>query len=297
MTTGKTIRYLVEAALMHACFFLFGLLPVVAASAVGGWLGRTIGPRLAASRKAYENLRLAMPDLDEAGRCRVVAGMWDNLGRVIAEYPHLKTIARERTDVQDMGLFHRLRDDGQPAIVISGHLANWEIAGPAAMAQRGFLLDLIYREPNNPWVARLLSRARLVDPGMLNMKKSQGGTRLIVQTLKEGRHIGVLIDQKYNEGVPAQFFGRPAMTSPIYIHLAKRFKCPLVIARLERLPQARFRVTAVEIPCFDADGEAIDDDTLIAVTHRQLEEWIRARPEQWLWLHRRWSGRAEQHIA
>ncbi len=288
----KTIRYRTEWAVLLLFFALCRALPVDKASAIGGWIGRLVGPRLAASRKALANIAEALPDKGEAERKIILRDMWDNLGRVMAEYPHLGQIAGERTTVQDIGLFHRIRDDGQPALIIAAHLANWEVAGPAALLQGGFELDLVYRAPNNPWTDKLLKEARAVRPDLRTMPKSKAGARQIMQSLKENRHVGILIDQKYNEGIPVPFFGRPAMTSPAAVQLAQKFRCPLVMARLERLDKARFSITATEIPYLDDAGNPLPAETVLATIHGHLERWIRERPGQWLWLHRRWPSQA-----
>ncbi len=290
----KQARYLFEGVMLALLFTLFGRLSPDHASAVGGWIGRTLGPRMAVSRKARKNIAASLPELDERAQRAILTGMWDNLGRVIAEYPHLRWLAQHRTAVDDIALFHRLRDDGQPGLIIGAHMANWEIAGPAALVQAGFPLDLIYRAPNNPYVDKLLKRIRTGLPELRSMPKSKTGTRHLIQSLKEGRHVGILVDQKYNEGIPALFFGRPAMTSPAYVHFAQKFNCPLVLTRIERTGGANFRISAIDLPYNDAGGNPLPAEAVIDATHAWLERWIRERPGQWLWLHRRWSERAER---
>lgn len=292
----KSIKYIIEYVVLYVFFSISKTLGVSAASALGGWLGRTVGPHLAASRKARANVEKALPDLDEAGYRTVIADMWDNLGRVMMEYPHLAVIARDHTHVEALDRIRALGTDGQPAIVIAGHLANWEVAGPTAYIQGALELDLVYRAPNNPYADALLKKARRIAPELRAMPKSQSGARDIMRALKQGRHIGILIDQKYNEGIAVPFFGRPAMTSPAFVQLAQKFKCPLVMARLERLNGPNFRITIVDIPCFDSTGDPLPVETVISTAHNYLENWIRDRPGQWLWLHRRWSGRAEKEF-
>ncbi len=292
----KKIKYIVEYIVLKMFFSVSLALGVEKASALGGWVGRLVGPRLAASRKAIANLKAAMPDLDDQQCRKVITEMWDNLGRVMGEYPHLTEIARDRTQIVNLDRVKIIGTDNQPGIVIAGHLANWEVAGPAAYVQGGFELDLVYRAPNNPWADTLLKKSRQIAPELRAMPKSQSGARDIMRSLKDGRHIGILIDQKYNEGIPALFFGRPAMTSPAFVQLAQKFKCPLVMARLERLDGPNFRITTVDIPCVDASGQNLPVEAVIATAHKHLEDWIRDRPGQWLWLHRRWSERAEKEF-
>ena len=116
-------------------FAVFGLLPLDFASALGGALARRIGPSLGISKRARLNLRRAFPELSEAEIARLVAGMWDNLGRVAAEYPHLREIRvfEPGGRVETHGFEHvdRAVAAGRRMIVFSGHIANWEIGALA----------------------------------------------------------------------------------------------------------------------------------------------------------------------
>ncbi len=285
----KQLRYFLEYIFLRFIMILFGIMPLDTASAAGGWIGRTIGPRLATSRKALANLKAALPNRTDEEYTAIIRGMWDNLGRVMAEYPHLKEIVSERIEINGTEILQNMKDDDQTGIVFGAHLANWEAA--ALSIQTALPTDSIYRAPNNPAVDRLLTRARNITGDLQAIPKSKTGTRQILRAMKDGRHIGILIDQKYNEGIAAPFFGREAMTSPAFVELAQKFKCPLIPGRIERLDGAHFRVT-IEPPLalFDETEAALPVETVIKQAHKLLENWITAYPEQWLWLHRRWPS-------
>lgn len=291
----KKIRYGLESLLLHTLFLVCGALPVDAASAFGGWIGRTIGPRLAASRKARANIMMALPEKTPEEIKAILTGMWDNLGRVITEYPHLEKICRERVELPDTALIETLRDDGQPAIIFTGHLANWEVACPAPLLQHNLPMAALYRAPNNPASDRLLDRTRSLKGRIKTIGKSKSSARQIVKAMMEGHHIGILIDQKYNEGLLVPFFGIPAKTSPAFVQLAQKFKCPLIPAHVERLGGARFRISSPgPLPVFTPDGASRPVEDVMIEAHTLLESWIRQRPEQWLWLHRRWPGKSKK---
>jgi len=282
---AKRLRQALEALAAVTAWGLFRLLPLDMASAVGGRLGRLIGPHLRATRTARRNLARALPEVDESTRERIVLAMWDNLGRVIGEFPHLHRIAAERVELVGREWVDLLRDDGQPGIFISGHLGNWELNGAVAR-RHGLPLHLIYRAANNPWVERLYRAGRRDAAGALIQKGSEGA-RQALKVLKGGGHLGLLIDQKMNDGIPIPFFGREAMTAPAVAQFATRFGCPLVPARVERLGGAHFRVTV--LPPLEPPPPGPDANRLLLTrVNALLEEWIRATPEQWLWLHRRW---------
>lgn len=283
------LRLAAEGLAAHAAFALFRALPVDAASALGGRLAGALGPRLPASGRARDNLRLAFPSLDDREVARLVAAMWDNLGRVVGEFPHLRRLARERVEIVGREHLLALRDDGLPGLIFSGHLGNWEVLVGCAGLEK-LPLTLVYRAANNPHVERLYQKGRR-DLGGDFLPKGAEGARGALKALRDGRHLGMLVDQKMNDGIAVPFFGRPAMTAPALAQFALRLRCPVLPARVERLGGARFRVT-VEPPLAlpDSGDRQADALALMTAVNARLEGWIRERPEQWLWLHRRWPS-------
>ncbi|MCB1681683.1 MAG: lipid A biosynthesis acyltransferase [Alphaproteobacteria bacterium] len=285
----KKIRYAVEAALLYSLFFIFRIIGPEKASAAGGWIGRTIGPHLAASRKAHRNIEKAFPGISEQRKDEIIRGMWDNLGRVIAEYPHLEKLSRDYTHIEGIENIQELLKSDQAAVFISAHFGNWEINCPALFTQLNKEIDLTYREPNNPWTAKLLNEARSLGGRLKGFRKGAESGRHILTSLREKRYLGILIDQKYNEGLSVPFFGHPSMTNPIFVQLAQRYKCPLVPAKVERIQGCKFKGTIVPpLKTHDEQGNPLPVEEVIISAHAILESWIRERPEQWLWLHRRW---------
>ena len=143
-------------------FGAFKLLPRDCASALGGALARRIGPSLGVSRHARRNISRAFPEFPETEIARVVAGMWDNLGRVVAEYPHLRKICvfEPGGPVETHGFEHvdRAVGAGRRMIFFSGHIANWEI-GMLAGVQYGISVAQIYRAANNLLMDRMIAPA------------------------------------------------------------------------------------------------------------------------------------------
>jgi KDO2-lipid IV(A) lauroyltransferase len=287
----RKLHYRLQAAGALVLFGLFRLLPLDWASALGGFLARTIGPRLGANKRALVNLRRALPELGEAERRRIAIGMWDNLGRVVAEYPHLGELEvykpGGRVELVNDALVEPLLAAGRRLIFVSAHFANWEVASLAA-TQRGLAVAQIYRAANNPLVDRLIGRFRGVVGSELIPKGSVAARRAI-EALREGRHLAALVDQKMNDGIPVPFFGRDAMTAPAIAQLALRFDCAIIPARVERLHGAHFRLTVFPPVEIERTGDR-HADTLALMTrvNAVIESWIRARPDLWFWLHRRW---------
>ena len=220
---------------------MFELLPLDRASALGGALARRIGPFLGVSKHARRNISRAFPELSGTEIGRVVAGMWDNLGRVAAEYPHLRKIrvfeACGRIETHGFEHVDRAVATGRRMI---GHIANWEIAMLAGIQHR-ISVAQIYRAGNNPLLDRMITRFR-GDEGEL-IPKGRIAARRAIAALRRGTHLTLLADQKTNDGIPVPFFGRPAMTAPALAVLALRCDCDVLPAWVERLDGAHFRLT------------------------------------------------------
>lgn len=282
----------IEAGFVLAFHGLFGLLPPTVSSAMGGWLMRRVGPLLRAHRVARRNLERAYPDRPAADIEALLGGMWENLGRNVGEFPHLRTMLADPASVEVRGqeTIDALHRAGKPVIFVGAHLANWEIA-PAVALRCGFSVDYIYRAPNNPWVDRILAK-RKIDPSGNMIPKGKEGGRQALAALKAGRSLGILVDQKMNEGIEARFFGHPAMTTPAFAQFALRLGLPVVPIRFERLGGPHFRVTVdppVEIA--PTGDRAADTAALVQAVNDHIEAWVRERPTEWFWVHRRWRER------
>ncbi len=286
----KHIRYFFEAILLHSLFIFFKILPPKAASNIGGWIGRNIGYQLAATRKARRHLLMAMPDISQEEQDKIMRKMWDNLGRIIAEYPHLQRIGKDFTTIENKELLSSYINDDRPVIFIGGHIGNWEINSAATLMQLNHAVNLTYRAPNNPWTDRLLEKARTIKGRLKAFPKSRKSGRLLINTLKNNDSLGILIDQKYNEGIEVDFFNAPAMTNPVFVQLAQKYNALLVPIRCVRENGCNFKlITYPAIDLFDDSGVARDIKTVIKDAHEMLEGWIKENPAQWLWLHKRWK--------
>jgi KDO2-lipid IV(A) lauroyltransferase len=285
----RRLRYLVEGAGAWLLFTFLRALPFDWASAFGGFIARNIGLYLGLSNRARDNLRRAMPDLDPTQIERIVRGMCDNLGRFVAEYPHLSQIRifepGGRVEIAGLDEILSNRSDGKRYIFFSAHYGNWEIASRAA-SQAGFAIAGVYRTANNPIVDRLLARMR-GDAELI--PKGPGGARYTIAWLKAGNHLSMLVDQKMNDGIPVRFFGRDAMTAPALARLALRFDATVVPVRVLRLKGAHFRLVAETPLALPRSGNsAADTLALMTTVNETVERWVREHPEQWLWVHHRW---------
>lgn len=282
-------RYIVHPLQAVPAYLIFGLvrlLPVDWASALGGWLGRAFGPGLKVTGQARRNLKRAYPEKTAAEIETIILGMWDNLGRTVLEHPHLERLKDNNVEVVNPERIDGLKNDGQPGIFFSAHSANWGVLALATV-RRGLPIHVIYRAPNNPLVDWIFQH-RLPGESEMIPKGSQGAKR-ILKLLKKGEHVGMLVDQKMNDGIAAPFFGRDAMTAPALAQFALKYHCPVVPAEVVRTVGARFRVILhPPMEIVDTGDRRADIVATMTKVNAMIESWIRKNPEQWLWLHNRW---------
>ncbi|HET8727369.1 MAG TPA: lysophospholipid acyltransferase family protein [Alphaproteobacteria bacterium] len=288
----KWLYHPMQAGLLYALLTIFRLLPVAWASAVGSWTARLVAPLLAGpTRRAERTLDICFPDMPKPERDRIIAGMWDNLGRIAGEYPHLGRLWHDRRRVKFVGWEHldAARATGRPLFLVGGHIGNWELAARGA-GQMTPPAAVIYRAPNNRLLDPVIRCLRHT-PGLLQLRKGKEAAKGSIKLLNEGGTLALLVDQRLNAGIPVPFFGRPAMTAPAIAQLALRFDGIVLPVRVCRKKGARFLVIIeppVELP--RTDDRAADILAIMTEINAILERWIRDRPEQWLWLHRRWKG-------
>ncbi len=291
----KKLRQYIEAFTLYVAFVIVRIIPFRAASAMGGALARLIGPCLRVNQTARKNLKQAFPEKSDPEIGIILRGMWDNLGRTTFEYPHLSQFRfREpnevnvKANVEIVGAEHiaKLRDDGKAGIFFGGHLANWEVSA-LAVIHHGVPIHLIYRAPNNPHLENVF-RHRQLGHGELLPKGAEGARRAI-KLLNDGEHLGMLIDQKMNDGTAVPFFDRDAMTAPALAQFALKYDVPVVPVRIERIKGIQFRITCYPaIPIRKTANRQSDIHAAMTNVNKILESWIRQRPEQWLWVHNRW---------
>lgn len=284
-TIRKIFIWPLEAGLVVLIFGAARLLPLPVASSTMGGLFAMIGPLTPWQGRAARNIKLAMPDMTDAERRRVLAGMWQNLGRVVGEFPHVhRMVGLGRIEFEGL---ENLRGLDGGAILVGAHIGNWEL-GPYAALQEGHKVAAIYRPLNNQLLAWLLAR-RQANYGGDIYRKGREAALGMVSTLRKGQVMCLLVDQQLREGMAVPFFGHPAQTSISHVKLAIKKQVPLIYMRTRRLSGSRFRVwisPPITLPDEDHDVPVLAVASEINFT---IEGWIRETPEQWFWPHRRWG--------
>ena len=264
--------------------------PVAWISALGGALLRRLGPRTRTHRIARRNLDLAFPGLSEAARAELLDRQWDNLGRYFFEFllTDRLTPAHGRIEVVGMERLQAIAASGRPAILISGHFANFEVMAAVIVAS-GLDCRVTYRAANNPYVDRRIIEGRARYGVKLFAPKGGAGSRDLLATLKAGHSVAFLNDQKFNGGTAAPFFGRTVHTAGAPTRVALRFGAVMQPMSVARLPGARFRVTIHEPLELTRTGDRERDvEAGVRQINAFVEARVRERPGEWFWVHRRW---------
>jgi KDO2-lipid IV(A) lauroyltransferase len=262
-----------------------------------GRITRFIGPMTREQKIARANLTAAFPEKSPEEIETILKGVWDNLGRLGAEFAHIDHIwehdrarpedSRIEIEERTHELFAQLRLDGKPALIFASHLGNWELPALAAVAH-GLDAATLYRRPNISSANRIIEEMRAVKMGTLIPAGRDAPLRL-ADALQKGQHVAMLVDQYFTNGVDVTFFGRKTKANPTLARLLRQIECPIHGVRIIRLPGHRFRAELSEEvkPVRDAEGKIDVQGTMQAITS-VIEGWIREYPDQWLWLHRRW---------
>jgi len=262
-----------------------------------GRIARLIGPVLREEKIGRANLTAAFPEKSPKEIETILAGVWDNLGRVGAEFAHLDHIwehdpahpehSRIEIEPRTHELFAQLRLDGKPALIFASHLGNWELPALAAVAH-GLDAAILYRRPNIASADRIIEGIRAVKMGTL-IPAGRDAPMKLAEALQRGQHVAMLVDQYLTNGVEVTFFGRKTKANPMLARLLRQVECPVHGVRIIRLPGHRFRAELSEEvhPVRDTSGQIDVQGTTQAITS-VVEGWIREYPDQWLWLHRRW---------
>ena len=285
----KNILYFFQAQITYAFLFMFSLLPINLTSYLGGIIGRAVGPLSKAHKIAQNNLIIAFPEMSPREHKKILTDSWDNFGRVMTEYAHLKKLSQEqekdRIQIEGLENLQYLSANKEPFIIFFGHLGNWEINGLSSMLTNK-TSSIVYRPPNNHFIAQKLLQIRNLDQETLIPKGNEGAIKAI-KRIKENGILLMAIDQKMNNGLPINFFGKEAMTGDAIARIALRYKCPILPLRSQRLNGCNFKLTFEQPWLYDTYKKDNPENILLKI-NKTLERWIKDEPNQWLWFHNRW---------
>jgi len=285
----KQIKYFIQFLLIIIFFLLFKILGYKLSSALGGKLFELVGPLFRSKKLIRANIINAIPNLNIKDINKITKLMWNNYGRVFAEYIFIKDFRNgnlhKNIKVEGQEILESIKNNNRPVVFISGHFSNFELMA-MHLEKVGIKLTAIYRPLNNIFLNIIMENIRKKYICKNQIKKGIGGMKKIIHLKRQNYSTALMIDQRVSEGIRSNFFNNPALTTTIPAQLVKKFKIPVVPIFIERINNLNFKITVSKpINFTDSDSiEKITDDL-----NKVLETMILHKPEQWIWSHNRWK--------
>ena len=285
----KKIKYFLQFILIIIFFFIFKILGIKLASNLSGKTFQMIGPLFRSKRLIYSNIKKALPNIKQNELDEIYTSMWNNYGRVFAEYMFIKKFRQDRLSsnivIEGGEILENIKRDKQRVVFISGHFSNFELMA-MQIEKMGINVAAIYRPLNNIFLNRIMEKIRKNYICKFQIKKGIGGTKELVRLIKDGFSTALMIDQRVSEGIKSNFFGKKAFTTTIPAQLVKKYKIPVVPIFIERFDNIKFKMT-VEKPIYFQENKSIEEIT--NELNKLLEDMILKKPNYWIWSHNRWK--------
>ena len=284
----KTVIYFFEFVLVSLLLIIFKILGYKLASNFGFFIGKTFGPLFRSKGLVIDNLKKSNISLKKTHE-QSTEEIFGNYGRIFAEYPFIKNFRNGKLEkyiqVEGKQYLDEIKSKNKKVVFISGHFNNFELM--AMMIEKyGIDLSAIYRPLNNIFLNKIMEKIRVKYICKKQIKKGRSGTREIIENLKKGSSIALMIDQRVREGSKVNFFGSLATTTTIPAQLVKKYKCDLVPIYIERRSKFHFKMY-VSKPIKVGESKTIEEITQFLNT--VLEQMIVKNPLQWIWTHDRWK--------
>ena len=285
----KIIKYFLQFLFIIIFFFLFKILGLSISSALGGKLFEKIGPLFRSKKLIHSNLKKAFPDISLDHLNRITKMMWNNYGRVFAEYMFIKKFREDRSNkniiIEGQEILEDIKKKNKSVVFISGHLSNFELMA-MHIEKSGIKLSAIYRPLNNIFLNKIMERIRKKYICKNQIKKGIGGMKKLMHLKKLNYSTALMIDQRVSQGIRSDFFNQKALTTTIPAQLVKKFKIPIVPIFIERINNINFKIVVKNPITFD------NEETTKTITDKLnlvLEKMISYKPELWIWSHDRWK--------
>ena len=284
----KTVIYFFEFVLVSLLLVIFKILGYKLASNFGFFIGKTFGPLFRSKSLVIDNLKKSNISLKKTHE-QSTNEIFGNYGRIFAEYPFIKNFRNGKLEkyiqVEGKQYLDEIKSKNKKVVFISGHFNNFELM--AMMIEKyGIDLSAIYRPLNNIFLNKTMEKIRIKYICKKQIKKGRSGTREIIENLKKGSSIALMIDQRVREGSKVNFFGSLATTTTIPAQLVKKYKCDLVPIYIERRSKFHFKMY-VSKPIKVGESKTVEEITQFLNT--VLEQMIVKNPLQWIWTHDRWK--------
>jgi KDO2-lipid IV(A) lauroyltransferase len=283
------IKYFFQFIFVIVMFLIFKILGIKLGSLLGGKLFQIIGPIFRSKKLVFENIRRALPNISKNELISIYNSMWENYGRVFAEYVFMKKFRNdqltENISIEGKEILQEIIIKNQKVIFISGHFSNFELMA-MQIEKMGVKVAAIYRPLNNLYLNSIMEKIRKKYICKYQIKKGVGGLKELIKLNKEGFSTALMIDQRVSQGIKSSFFNQEAYTTTIPAQLVKKFGMSVVPIFIERFDEIKFKMTVYKPLSFE-ENESIEN-----ITNKLniiLEKMILKNPNYWIWSHNRWK--------
>jgi len=284
----KNIKYFFQFIFIIIFFSLFKILGLRISSAMGGKIFEIIGPLFRSKNLIHSNIKKAFPDINLKDLNNITKLMWNNYGRVFAEYMFIKDFRSDRSSskikIEGQEILNKIKREGKPVVFISGHFSNFELMA-MHIEKSGIKLSAIYRPLNNIFLNKIMERIRKKYICKNQIKKGIGGMKKLINLKKDNYSTALMIDQRVSQGILSNFFNHKALTTTVPAQLVKKYRLPVVPIFIERMNDINFRIV-IKNPVNFKNELSIKDIT--EQLNHILEQMILFKPEGWIWSHNRW---------
>ena len=285
----KNLKYLIQFILVIIFFTIFKFLGPNLSSKFSGKIFEIIGPLFRSKKIIYKNIKRAMPEINSEKLKRITKLMWNNYGKIFAEYMFIKNFRKgnlsSKIIIEGQEILEQIKKNKKQVVFISGHLSNFELMA-LHLEKSGINLAAIYRPLNNLYLNPLMEKIRKKYICKHQIKKGIGGMKKLIHLKKKNYSTALMIDQRVSEGILSKFFNHEALTTTVPAQLVKKFNIPVVPVYIERIKGLNFKIT-IKKPIFFSNLKSVKDIT--DELNLELEKMVIKKPENWIWSHNRWK--------
>ena len=285
----KIVKYFFQFLFFIIFFFLFKILGFKISSSIGGKLFEIIGPIFRSKKLIDSNIKKAVPNINSEDLEKTTRLMWNNYGRIFAEYVFIKSFRNgklnSRISIEGQDILEEIKKLNQQVVFISGHFSNFELMA-MHLEKVGIKLTAIYRPLNNIFLNIIMENIRKKYICKNQIKKGIGGMKKIIHLKRQNYSTALMIDQRVSEGIMSNLFNKEALTTTLPAQLVKKFNTPIVPIYIKRINNINFKIVINKPILFSKDYSVKD---ITNELNHILEKMIIEKPEHWIWSHNRWK--------
>ena len=285
----KNITYFFQFLLAIISFILFKFFGAYLSSKISGKIFEKIGPFFRSKNIIVSNIKRAIPNISNEKLKNITFMMWNNYGRIFAEYIFIKDFRygklNSKIEIIGKEILEDIKKSNKQVIFVSGHLSNFELMA-MCLDKSGIKLCAIYRPLNNIFLNKVMERIRKKYICKNQIKKGIGGLKNLITLKKKNFSTALMIDQRVTEGILSNFFNEKALTTTVPAQLVKKFDIPIVPVYIERIKDINFKILINQPIKFSKDTSI---QTITDELNQVLEGMILKNPDQWIWSHNRWK--------